>query len=69
MTSTLTHSARPAAVSTDTVIQCVGLTKVFRDFWLRNRVRAVDGIDFEVKRGQVFGLLGPNGSGSPRPSK
>ena len=24
---------------------------------------AVDGIDFEVRRGEVFGLLGPNGAG------
>ncbi|MDD4679091.1 MAG: ATP-binding cassette domain-containing protein, partial [Tissierellia bacterium] len=24
---------------------------------------AVDGINFEVKRGEVFGLLGPNGAG------
>jgi len=26
-------------------------------------VRAVDGVDLEVKRGEIFGLLGPNGSG------
>jgi len=44
-------------------IKCVGLTKTFRDFWLRPRVRAVDGIDLEIRRGEVFGLLGPNGSG------
>src|SRR5258708_28906839 len=25
--------------------------------------RAVDGIDFSVKRGETFGLLGPNGAG------
>ncbi len=45
------------------VIKCIGLTKVFRDFWLRQRVTAVDGIDLDVCRGDVFGLLGPNGSG------
>ena len=44
-------------------IKCVGVTKIFRDFWMRPRVRAVDGVDLEVRRGQVFGLLGPNGSG------
>ena len=45
------------------ILKCVGLTKVFRDFWMRSRVRAVDGVDVEVFRGEVFGLLGPNGSG------
>jgi ABC-2 type transport system ATP-binding protein len=44
-------------------IKCVGLAKTFRDFWMRPRVRAVDGVDLEVRRGEVFGLLGPNGSG------
>lgn len=45
------------------IIRCVGLTKVFRDFWRRARVRAVSDVDFEVRSGEVFGLLGPNGSG------
>jgi ABC-2 type transport system ATP-binding protein len=44
-------------------IKCVGLTKTFRDFWMRPRVKAVEGLDLEVRRGQVYGLLGPNGSG------
>ena len=26
-------------------------------------IRAVDGINFEVKRGEIFGFLGPNGAG------
>jgi ABC-2 type transport system ATP-binding protein len=34
-----------------------GLTKRFGDF------TAVAGIDFEVRHGEIFGLLGPNGSG------
>ncbi len=45
------------------VIQAVGLTKVFRDFWRRARVRAVNDLDFDVQPGEVYGLLGPNGSG------
>jgi ABC-2 type transport system ATP-binding protein len=53
---------RPEAAPTID-IKCVGLTKTFRDFWMRPRVRAVDGVDLEVRRGEVFGLLGPNGSG------
>jgi len=49
--------------STETIIAVRGLTKVFKDFWGRPKARAVDGVDFEVRRGEVFGLLGPNGSG------
>lgn len=45
------------------VIECLGLTKVFKDFWMRPRVTAVDGLDLVVQPHQVFGLLGPNGSG------
>jgi ABC-2 type transport system ATP-binding protein len=47
----------------EVVVSVRGLTKVFKDFWNRPKARAVDGVDFEVRRGEVFGLLGPNGSG------
>jgi len=47
----------------DAVIELVGVRKVFRDFWLRPTVAAVDGLSLNVTRGEVFGLLGPNGSG------
>jgi ABC-2 type transport system ATP-binding protein len=45
------------------VLELVALTKIFRDFWGHERVKAVDSLDLEVRRGEVFGLLGPNGSG------
>ncbi|NLZ63846.1 MAG: ABC transporter ATP-binding protein [Lentisphaerae bacterium] len=45
------------------VVEAIGLSKVFKDFWGRPKARAVNGIDFSVRQGQVFGLLGPNGSG------
>ncbi|HOX07946.1 MAG TPA: ABC transporter ATP-binding protein [Planctomycetota bacterium] len=44
-------------------IEARGLTKVYTDFWGRPRVLALDGLDLEVARGEIFGLLGPNGSG------
>ena len=47
----------------ETVIAASGLVKVFKDFWGRPKARAVDGVDLNIKRGEVFGLLGPNGSG------
>ena len=39
------------------------LRKEFPMGWFRGRVLALEGLDMEVKRGEVFGLLGPNGSG------
>ena len=45
------------------VVSAIGLTKVFRDFWGRPKAKAVNDIDFEIKEGEVVGLLGPNGSG------
>ena len=57
------HDAAAEPESQDLVVKCVGLTKVFRDFWMRNRVTAVDSIDLDIHQGEVFGLLGPNGSG------
>ncbi|MFK7961389.1 MAG: ABC transporter ATP-binding protein [Phycisphaerales bacterium] len=45
------------------IVQAIGLTKVFRDFWMRTKARAVDGVDFEVYPNEIFGLLGPNGCG------
>lgn len=39
------------------------LTKVYRDFWGRDKVRALDDLNLTIHRGEVFGLLGPNGSG------
>jgi lipooligosaccharide transport system ATP-binding protein len=44
-------------VSREVVIRARGLTKKYKDFV------AVDGVDFEVYRGEAFGLLGPNGAG------
>ena len=55
-------SARAAADSRPAVA-CQALTKVFKDFWMRDRARAVDDVTFRVDRGEIFGLLGPNGSG------
>ena len=38
-------------------IKVFGLTKYY------GRLLAVDHIDFEVKKGEIFGFLGPNGAG------
>jgi lipooligosaccharide transport system ATP-binding protein len=41
----------------DVLVRATGLTKRFGSF------TAVDGIDFELRRGEAFGFLGPNGAG------
>jgi len=45
------------ATRTDALIHARGLTKRFAN------LIAVDGIDFDVERGEAFGFLGPNGAG------
>jgi len=49
----------------ETIISIEDLRKTYQ--LKRNRqaveVKAVDGIDLEVARGEFFGLLGPNGAG------
>ncbi|HEX7447355.1 MAG TPA: ABC transporter ATP-binding protein [Pirellulales bacterium] len=48
---------------TDVIIETRNLSKIYRDFWGRQKVRALKALDLEVRRGEIFGLLGPNGSG------
>lgn len=47
----------------EAVIEIRNLTKIYRDFWGRKKVRALNSLSLDVYRGEVFGLLGPNGSG------
>ena len=57
------ESGSPAATASDVVIETRNLSKVYRDFWGREKVQALKALDLEVHRGELFGLLGPNGSG------
>lgn len=50
-------------MQSDVVIETRNLTKVYRDFWGRQKVRALKALDLEIRQGEIFGLLGPNGSG------
>jgi ABC-2 type transport system ATP-binding protein len=50
-------------MANDNVIEIRNLSKIYRDFWGRKKVQAVKSLSLDVHRGEVFGLLGPNGSG------
>lgn len=55
---------RAVQVETDGIVLDVrNLTKDFTDLWGRPTVRALQDLTLQVRRGEVFGLLGPNGSG------
>ena len=48
---------------TQFAIETLSLTKIFTDWWGRSKVVAVDELNLRIRRNEVFGLLGPNGSG------
>jgi ABC-2 type transport system ATP-binding protein len=47
----------------DVVVETRNLTKVYRDFWGRKKKTALNALDLKIHKGEIFGLLGPNGSG------
>jgi len=47
----------PRASGGEVVIEARGLTRLF------GPVRAVDDVTFQIRRGEIFGFVGPNGSG------
>ncbi len=44
-------------------IETFSLTKIFSDWWGRNKVYAVEDLNLRIRYNEIFGLLGPNGSG------
>jgi lipooligosaccharide transport system ATP-binding protein len=50
-------------VTDSLLVEARGLTKIYPARGSSSEFRAVDGIDFELRRGEAFGFLGPNGAG------
>ena len=46
-----------------TLIEVSGLRKQYTSSFRKPKITALDGIDFQVGEGELFGLLGPNGAG------
>jgi putative ABC transport system ATP-binding protein len=51
----------PSSPARTSVLSCFGLRKIYRMGEVD--VRALDGVDFELRRGEFLVLLGPSGSG------
>src|SRR3974377_1368755 len=45
------------------VVETRNLTKVYRDFWGRQKKTDLRARSLSIYRGEIFGLRGPNGSG------
>ena len=50
-------------MSDDVAIKTENLTKAYRSFWGRKNVLALNKLNIVIRKGEIFGLLGPNGSG------
>jgi len=64
------HAATAATAAADrrpdmgeVIVETRNLSKTYRDFWGRSKKVALKPLDLEIRRGEIFGLLGPNGSG------
>ena len=44
-------------------IETISLTKIFPDWWGRSKVVAVESLDLRIRYNEIYGFLGPNGSG------
>lgn len=50
-------------MNNDIAIETEDLTKAYKSFWGRRKILALDKLNIAIQKGEIFGLLGPNGSG------
>src|SRR5215204_6507941 len=50
-------------MASDVIVETRKLTKIYLDFWGRHKKTALRALNIEIRKGEIFGLLGPNGSG------
>lgn len=48
---------------TQFAIETISLTKIFPDWWGRPKVIAVEDLNLQIRYNEIYGFLGPNGSG------
>jgi ABC-2 type transport system ATP-binding protein len=53
----------PALADSNVIVETRNLSKVYLDFWGRKKKEALNALNLKIYRGEIFGLLGPNGSG------
>ena len=51
------------AATEEYAIETVSLTKIFPDWWGRAKVVAVEDLNLRIRPNEIYGFLGPNGSG------
>jgi ABC-2 type transport system ATP-binding protein len=56
-------SRGPVLTDANVIVETRNLSKVYLDFWGRKKKEALNALNLKIYRGEIFGLLGPNGSG------
>ncbi len=59
-------SAPAADIAKDSIVSVRDLQVQFQTSDRRATVKAVDGVNFDVRRGETFGIIGESGSARPR---
>src|SRR5262249_28063812 len=62
------HLLRGGLMAQDVIVETRKLTKIYRDFWGRQKKTALRALNLQINRGEIFGLLGPNGSHNTTPT-